>query len=105
MAPVDTVALNIPNYNEIVKQPMDLGTIQSKLANNEYENADDFEKDVRLVFKNCYLFNPEGTDVNMMGHRLEAVLTRNGPTNQFLNQPLKTQMLVIESTVVKRKIM
>ena len=53
---MDTVALNIPNYNEIVKQPMDLGTIQSKLANNEYENADDFEKDVRLVFKNCYLF-------------------------------------------------
>ena len=48
---MDTVALNIPNYNEIVKQPMDLGTIQSKLANNEYENADDFEKDVRLVFK------------------------------------------------------
>ena len=57
---------------------MDLGTIQSKLANNEYENADDFEKDVRLVFKTAIFFNPEGTDVNMMGHRLEAVLTKMG---------------------------
>lgn len=83
LAPVDTVALNIPNYNEIVKQPMDLGTIQSKLANNEYENADDFEKDVRLVFKNCYLFNPEGTDVNMMGHRLEAVFDK-----KWANKPV-----------------
>jgi bromodomain-containing factor 1 len=83
LAPVDTVALNIPNYREIVKQPMDLGTIQNKLTNNEYENGDDFEKDVRLVFKNCYAFNPEGTDVNMMGHRLEAVFDK-----KWANKPV-----------------
>ncbi len=83
LAPVDTVALNIPNYREIVKEPMDLGTIQTKLTNNEYENGDQFEKDVRLVFKNCYAFNPEGTDVNMMGHRLEAVFDK-----KWANKPV-----------------
>ncbi|EGW31926.1 uncharacterized protein SPAPADRAFT_61027 [Spathaspora passalidarum NRRL Y-27907] len=83
LSPVDTVALNIPNYNEVVKEPMDLGTIQTKLANNQYENGDEFEHDVRLVFKNCYLFNPEGTDVNMMGHRLEAVFDK-----KWANRPV-----------------
>lgn len=83
LSPVDTVALNIPNYNEVIKTPMDLGTIQTKLANNQYENGDDFEKDVRLVFQNCYSFNPEGTDVNMMGHRLEAVFNK-----KWANRPI-----------------
>lgn len=83
LAPVDTVALNIPNYAEVVKEPMDLGTIQTKLANNQYENGDAFEHDVRLVFKNCYLFNPEGTDVNMMGHRLEAIFEK-----RWANRPI-----------------
>ncbi|PIS48106.1 hypothetical protein CJI97_005714 [Candidozyma auris] len=76
LQPVDPVALNIPHYFDVVKNPMDLGTIQSNLANNKYENADDVERDVRLVFSNCYLFNPEGTDVNTMGHRLESVFDK-----------------------------
>ncbi|ODV81567.1 Bromodomain-containing protein [Suhomyces tanzawaensis NRRL Y-17324] len=83
LAPVDTVALNIPNYGEIVKEPMDLGTIHTKLANNQYENGDEFARDVRLVFHNCYAFNPEGTDVNMMGHRLEAIFEK-----KWANRPI-----------------
>jgi bromodomain-containing factor 1 len=69
--PVDPVALNIPTYFQIVKKPMDLGTVQTKLENNVYEKAKDFEDDVRLVFKNCYKFNPEGDWVNQAGHNLE----------------------------------
>ena len=76
LAPVDTVALNIPHYFDVVKQPMDLGTISSNLANNQYENGDEFERDVRLVFANCYAFNPEGTDVHAMGKKLEAVFDK-----------------------------
>lgn len=76
LEPVDPVALNCPTYFDYVKEPMDLSTIQNKLNNNLYENADQFESDVRLTFKNCYAFNPEGTAVNMMGHRLEAVFDK-----------------------------
>ncbi|WPK25909.1 hypothetical protein PUMCH_003245 [Australozyma saopauloensis] len=71
LQPVDPVALNIPHYLEVVKEPMDLSTIQAKLANNQYENGDAFEHDVRLIFKNCYLFNPSGNDVHTMGQKLE----------------------------------
>ncbi|CDK27718.1 unnamed protein product [Kuraishia capsulata CBS 1993] len=76
LVPVDPVALDCPTYFKIVEEPMDLGTVQTKLSNNEYENGDDFERDVRLVFSNCYAFNPEGSPVNMMGHRLEAVFDK-----------------------------
>ncbi|CUM64800.1 uncharacterized protein PRCAT00002412001 [Priceomyces carsonii] len=82
LSPVDAVALNIPKYHEVVKEPMDLGTVQSKLANNQYENGDEFERDVRLIFKNCYLFNPEGTDVNSMGHKLESIFNK-----KWVNRP------------------
>ncbi|AET38749.1 chromatin-binding protein BDF1 Ecym_3256 [Eremothecium cymbalariae DBVPG len=73
LEPVDPVALNCPSYFDYVKEPMDLGTIGKKLGNWEYVDYDQFERDVRLVFKNCYAFNPDGTLVNMMGHRLEDV--------------------------------
>jgi hypothetical protein len=33
--PVDPVALNIPDYLDVVKQPMDLGTVQKNLAEGE----------------------------------------------------------------------
>ncbi|ODV92966.1 hypothetical protein CANCADRAFT_30960 [Tortispora caseinolytica NRRL Y-17796] len=73
LEPVDPVALNIPNYTKIIKTPMDLSTVQQKFDNGEYDTAAQFESDIRLIFKNCYKFNPEGTPVNLMGHRLEEV--------------------------------
>lgn len=76
VTPVDPVALGCPTYFDVIKHPMDLGTIQSKLTNNEYENADEFEADVRLVFQNAYTFNPPSTPVNMMAHRLEEVFDK-----------------------------
>lgn len=83
LQPVDPVALNIPNYREIIKEPMDFGTIQAKLANNQYENGDEFERDVRLIFKNCYLFNPEGNDVHAMGKKLELIFNK-----KWANKPV-----------------
>lgn len=56
--PVDPVKLNCPDYFEIVKQPMDFGTIKKKLNNNYYANTDEFLKDIELVFSNCKLYNP-----------------------------------------------
>lgn len=78
--PVDPVALNIPTYFQIVKKPMDLGTIRTSLANNAYEKAKDFEEDVRLIFKNCYKFNPDGDLVNAAGHQLEELFNKKWAT-------------------------
>ncbi|RMD41277.1 hypothetical protein DV735_g3850, partial [Chaetothyriales sp. CBS 134920] len=78
--PVDPVALNIPTYFQVIKKPMDFETIQTKLNNNVYEKAKDFEEDVRLVFKNCYKFNPESDWVNQAGHQLEEMFDKKWAT-------------------------
>ena len=71
MTPVDPVALNIPTYHNIVKKPMDFGTMKQKLDRGEYENARDFESDARLVFQNCYKFNPPGDVIHNTGKEFE----------------------------------
>lgn len=56
LQPVDPVALGIPDYFDVIKKPMDLGTIDKKLG--EYSSVQDFADDVRLVFRNAMIYNP-----------------------------------------------
>lgn len=71
--PVDPVALNIPTYHSVIKKPMDLSTIQTKLRTGQYENSKEFESDIRLMFKNCYRFNLPGDPTYVAGQNLEHV--------------------------------
>jgi hypothetical protein len=52
--PVDPVMDNVPNYFDVVKRPMDLSSIRTKMVNGVYKAASEFEADVRLIFQNCY---------------------------------------------------
>jgi hypothetical protein len=56
--PVDPVKLGIPNYREVIKEPMDLGTIKTNLDRDAYVTVNQYARDVRLVFMNAltYLF-------------------------------------------------
>ena len=58
--PVDPVALNIPDYFNIIKEPMDFSTILQKVKDGKYKDDKAFENDVYLVFRNCFRFNPKG---------------------------------------------
>ena len=71
--PVDPVALMIPHYHKIIKKPMDISTVMGKLKNGEYENAKEFDSDMKLIFSNCYKFNPPGDPIHHMGKQLEVV--------------------------------
>ncbi|KAF9878146.1 transcription regulator bdf1 [Colletotrichum karsti] len=71
--PVDPVALAIPTYFTIIKRPMDLGTIMSKLKNYDYQTTKEFRVDVKQVFKNCYKFNGPGQPVYEQGEQLEKI--------------------------------
>lgn len=71
--PVDPVALNIPSYHSVIKTPMDLSTMQSKLRTGQYEHAKEFETDMRQMLKNCFKFNIPGDPTYVAGQRLEEV--------------------------------
>ena len=87
LAPVDPVALNIPQYHSVIKKPMDLGTTRTKLDQGQYENAREFESDIRLVFQNCYRFNRPGDLIDTAGHQLENVFNSEfGKKRDFIEQ-------------------
>ncbi|KAG1707459.1 hypothetical protein DVH05_026658 [Phytophthora capsici] len=62
-SPVDTVALNIPNYFKIIRKPMDLGTVKKKLEAGIYKHMEEFASDVRTTFQNAMQYNSEDEDV------------------------------------------
>jgi E1A/CREB-binding protein len=70
-APVDPVELGLPDYFEVIKRPMDLGTIRKKLENGCYHSLDEFESHVKLTFDNAMLYNPEGSVVYNMAKEMK----------------------------------
>ena len=57
--PVDVDKLSIPDYFDVVKEPMDFGTIKSKLKDHVYNSIAEFQRDMELVFYNCKIYNGE----------------------------------------------
>ncbi|XP_044503170.1 transcription factor GTE4-like isoform X2 [Mangifera indica] len=69
-APVDAKALGLHDYFAIIKHPMDLGTVKSRLNKNWYKSPKEFAEDVRLTFHNAMTYNPKGQDVHVMAEQL-----------------------------------
>ncbi|CAA3005220.1 transcription factor GTE4-like [Olea europaea subsp. europaea] len=68
--PVNAKALGLRDYHDIIKHPMDLGTIKNRLSQNWYKSPREFAKDVRLVFQNAVIYNPKGQGVQIMAEWL-----------------------------------
>lgn len=80
MQPVDAEALNIPDYYEVISQPMDLSTISQRLEHDprrgrqrQYSSPLEFRDDIRQVWTNCRTYNKPGQDVRVMGDTLSEV--------------------------------
>lgn len=70
--PVDPVKLNIPDYHNYVKYPMDVGTVRKKLEQGQYRTPLEVRDDLRLVWRNCATYNPPGHVVRKSGDILAA---------------------------------
>ncbi|KAJ4483180.1 hypothetical protein J3R30DRAFT_3446687 [Lentinula aciculospora] len=62
----------VTGYLDVVKNPMDFGTIANKVARGKYRSLDDFTNDVRLVTLNAKLFNPPGTIYHTEADKIET---------------------------------
>lgn len=70
LAPVDPVLLGIPDYFQVIKEPMDLGTIRQNLEGGYYDDTSVFADHVRLVFKNAMLYNAAHSQVHIFAVKL-----------------------------------
>ncbi|CAJ0823137.1 9290_t:CDS:1 [Entrophospora sp. SA101] len=75
LEPVDPIKLNIPDYPDIVKTPMDFSTVEKKLNGYDYKCVHDFINDVRLIFSNCIDYNGERHPFSKFIKDLEEIFT------------------------------
>ena len=113
--PVDPEALGLPNYFDVVTEPMDLGTILDRLSAGqqqnwekcEYQTAEEVYRDVSLVWHNCVLYNSREIDkpTRDAAFDVKAVFEQNwkeaglGNVSEKPAEPRATTELVSESTV------
>ncbi|EFJ10360.1 hypothetical protein SELMODRAFT_159527, partial [Selaginella moellendorffii] len=73
MQPVDVEGLQLHDYYDVIKRPMDFRTIREKMEAKDgsgYRSVQEIAEDVRLVFSNAMTYNEVGTDVYVMAKTL-----------------------------------
>lgn len=87
LQPVDPVALRIPDYPKIVKEPMDLGTVRAKLRAHEYRNPSQMLADINKVWTNSFLYNP----VNSTMHTITKSISDHFQLaiQEFIDDPME----------------
>lgn len=73
---VDPVVFGLPDYFEVVKNPMHLLLVKKKLENAVYTDMASFERDVKLVFENAILYNGEESEVGQLAKSMMGVFER-----------------------------
>ena len=63
-----------PDYREIVKRPMDLKTIKTRVKDGVIANSLEFQRDIFLMFANAMMYNRPGSDVHAMAEDVSRQL-------------------------------
>ncbi|KAJ3069924.1 hypothetical protein HDU98_007032 [Podochytrium sp. JEL0797] len=79
LAPVDPVASGAPTYFDVIKNPMDFGTIEQRLALVHYPTVESVLADLQLCLDNCYLFNPPPNSVRTLATHIDKLLEARVP--------------------------
>ncbi|KAK5290167.1 histone acetyltransferase [Cryomyces antarcticus] len=64
----------VADYYDVIKEPMDLGTMEEKHEKDLYPTPEDFIKDASLVFNNCRKYNNETTPYAKAASKLEKFM-------------------------------
>lgn len=62
---------DVHDYYDVIKEPMDLSTMESKLEKDQYETVEDFIRDLLLLVRNCKRYNAETTPYAKAANKLE----------------------------------
>ncbi|KAI3539617.1 hypothetical protein CPAR01_01215 [Colletotrichum paranaense] len=65
---------DVADYYEVIKEPMDLSTMETKLEADQYATPEDFIRDAKLVFDNCRKYNNESTPYAKSANKLEKYM-------------------------------
>lgn len=69
LEPVDTT--EVADYLDVIKSPMDLGTMRKKLKQSEYSTLEELEDDFEIMCRNCLTYNNKETIFYRAGVRMK----------------------------------
>uniref|UniRef100_A0A803LGS2 Bromo domain-containing protein n=1 Tax=Chenopodium quinoa TaxID=63459 RepID=A0A803LGS2_CHEQI len=73
--PVDPEEL--PDYHEVIENPMDFSTVRKKLASGAYSSLEQFEKDVFLICSNAMQYNAPDTIYFRQARSIQELAVKN----------------------------
>lgn len=59
-----------PDYSDLVKRPMDLKTIKTRVKDGQISNSLEFQRDVYLMFANAMMYNRPGSEIYAMAEEV-----------------------------------
>ncbi|GAA0175923.1 chromatin/chromatin-binding, or -regulatory protein [Lithospermum erythrorhizon] len=73
--PVD--ANELPDYHEIIKKPIDFGTVRKKLDGRAYKNLEELEADILLICSNAMQYNAPDTVYYRQARSIQEIARRD----------------------------
>lgn len=70
--PPNPATLADPKYFEIIKEPMDLTTMKSKLLNTHYSSVSEYIRDFTLIVDNCYALHGRGHIISLDADKMRS---------------------------------
>lgn len=74
---VDPVADTVPGYYDLIKEPMDLRKLRTKIEFREYRSLFELERDFQLLVNNCERFNGPKNVYTKMVYKLWKSFRKN----------------------------
>lgn len=65
--------IDVPDYRDIIKRPMDLSKALGNLRAGKYPLAYLFVQDICLIFENCRTYNDPQSDIFSLANNLELL--------------------------------
>lgn len=73
---LEPVPREVEGYHALIRHPMDLGTIGTKLQRALYPSVQHVHQDIMLMIQNCYTFNTEGSEIYVCAQHVEHAYRR-----------------------------
>lgn len=90
--PVDPEVLGIPDYFDVIKEPMDFSKVDKRLRNGFYKTQGEFENDVNKIWDNALAYNKPNTEIYHMTIEIKEYFSHlikedDGPASLPLTKP------------------
>jgi hypothetical protein len=76
LEPVDPEVLGIPDYFQVIKEPMDFSKVEKRLRSGFYKSSTEFEDDIRKIWDNATTYNKPNTEIYHMTLEISAYFER-----------------------------